>query len=118
MNLASPKLDGAHNADDCSLPAWGRMNKHNYDFESAVPLSAWKNIPQDRIFVEFDALAACTSCRELDEKLARQSKYRPKNRYSDILAYENTRVKLGDRGFAGDPDVNAYINANFVDSPL
>ena len=42
------------------------------------------------------------------------------NRYSDILAYEHSRVRLVERssmpGFRAFED--SYINANFVDGPL
>ena len=46
------------------------------------------------------------------------SKYHPKNRYSDILAFDHSRVHLVDRGMDGDKDVNGYINANHIDGPL
>ena len=43
-----------------------------------------------------------------------------KNRYSDILPYEHTRVKLLARQIPkpGSDIVDQYINANYVDSPL
>ena len=54
--------------------------------------------------------------------LQTDKKFRDKNRYSDILAFEHSRVKLVQRpqmeGKGDEPDVQAYINANFVDSPL
>ena len=47
-------------------------------------------------------------------------KIRAMNRYSDILAYEHSRVWLVERssmpGFRAFED--SYINANFVDGPL
>lgn len=50
----------------------------------------------------------------------RDKRLKDKNRYSDILAYEHSRVNLVPRASIpeGDPYVNAYINANFVDGPL
>ena len=54
--------------------------------------------------------------------LQTDKKYRDKNRYIDILPYEHTRVKLVQRpqseGKGYPEEVQAYINANFVDSPL
>ena len=48
------------------------------------------------------------------------NKFKPKNRYSDILPFSHTRVHLIPRASmtSGDPEVNAYINANFVDGPV
>ena len=50
--------------------------------------------------------------------LQKEKKYQHLNRYVDILAFEHSRVRLVDRGLAGDKDVNGYINANYVDGPL
>ena len=50
--------------------------------------------------------------------LVMDQKYSPLNRYSDILPYAHSRVKLVERGLKGDPDFNSYINANYIDSPL
>ena len=55
-----------------------------------------------------------------EKKLAPHSRYRKKNRYNNILPYEHSRVKLMDRSDSkkDSSDVERYINANFVDSPL
>lgn len=46
--------------------------------------------------------------------LERDRKFYDKNRYSDILAFKHSRVRLVERnGLVG--DVAGYINANFVD---
>ena len=54
--------------------------------------------------------------------LAVEKEFRDKNRYVDILPYNHTRVKLvqrADQEGKGDPaEVQAYINANYVDGPL
>ena len=34
------------------------------------------------------------------------------------MPFPHSRPRLVDRGFKGDPEYNAYINANFIDSPL
>ena len=49
-----------------------------------------------------------------------EEKLRVKNRYSDILAFIHSRVQLVPRNSMqqGDPFLNGYINANFVDGPL
>ena len=47
-----------------------------------------------------------------------EDRFSIKNRYCDILAFDHSRVKLVDRGFQGDKDVWAYINANHVDGPM
>ena len=55
-----------------------------------------------------------------DNMVVFSPKFSDKNRYSDILAYKHSRVHLVSRPSItkGDPEVNAYINANFVDGPL
>lgn len=52
--------------------------------------------------------------------LEMRPKFEPKNRYSDILPFKHSRVHLVPRQSisGGDDEVNAYINANFVDGPL
>jgi len=47
-------------------------------------------------------------------------KYQVKNRYSDILPFEHSRVVLKHRVEPVSPEKSPedYINANFVDSPL
>jgi len=53
-----------------------------------------------------------TSPQEVEETHASANlpQNKPKNRYSDVLPVETTRVKLGDIN-------DNYINANFVQSP-
>jgi receptor-type tyrosine-protein phosphatase A len=48
------------------------------------------------------------------------NKFKLKNRYNDILPFNHSRVHLVPRASmaSGDTEVNAYINANFVDGPL
>lgn len=42
-------------------------------------------------------------------------KYMVKNRYIDILVYEHSRITLKPRGHEKDPEIESYINANYVD---
>ena len=69
-------------------------------------------------------LMQCTDTKAQQKVLeyALDEKYRQRNRYSDILPFEHTRPKLSQRPQTegkGDPEeVQAYINANFVDGPL
>ena len=47
-------------------------------------------------------------------RLVQKRQFYHLNRYSDIMVYENTRVKLDPRN----PEENTYINACYVDSPF
>lgn len=65
-------------------------------------------------------LTQCTDTDTQDNMVLFAPKLKPKNRYSDILAFKHSRVHLVPRASIskGDPVVNGYINANFVDGPI
>ncbi len=69
---------------------------------------------------EFVRLDLCTDTRNQEALLEIDKRLKDKNRYTDILAYTHSRVNLVARDSIqeGDPYVNDYINANFVDGPL
>jgi len=71
---------------------------------------------------EFWRLNACTiEWKEQKKRLLDDpEKFCDKNRYADILAFDYNRVHLQPRPSiaSGDPFVNSYINANFVDGPV
>jgi protein tyrosine phosphatase len=68
-------------------------------------------------FVNLSCLT-CPQARDIGELRERhptacfESNFRQKNRYPDVLAIEETRVKLGSWDCANGTD---YINANFID---
>ena len=99
---------------------WQKMKRQfSSDFDKAKPLSQWRQQKVDTD-EEFYALKDITDTETQRNKLAPHKKYKLKNRYRDILPYEHTRVKLMPRPGKEDQntDLQAYINANFVDGPL
>ena len=74
----------------------------------------------DNFEKEFMPLAACTDTEVQEDMLLYDKKIAKKNRYTDILAYNHSRVHLVPRQSLQevDPFVASYINANFVDGPL
>ena len=79
-----------------------------------IPLSKWR-LQEFDTKEEYEILKQVTDTAVTREMLAPHFKYKKKNRYSDILPMESTRVKLSAES---ESDYDAYINANFVDSPL
>ena len=66
-------------------------------------------------------ISDCTDDETTYKMLENDGKFSSKNRYSDMLPFKHSRVKLAPRSSCSsgrDPDVDAYINANFIDSPL
>ena len=82
--------------------------------EKAIPLSEWR-VRGFAAAKEYDILKQLTDTDVTREMLAPHSKFKKKNRYKDILPLEHSRVKLHSES---DSEFDAYINANFVDSPL
>ena len=65
------------------------------DFETAQPVSKFEEIVATRdLDMEFIMLMEMTGTKYHNRKLVDFSKYPDYNRYSDILPYEDSRVKL------------------------
>jgi len=65
---------------------------------------------------EFLILEEVCWTKEHQKRVVNDAEYALLNRYSDILTYEDTRVKLPTR--PGRPKTDSYINASYVNSPL
>ena len=82
-------------------------------------LSEWRRT--QNFMEEFETkLVACTDTGYQDKMCVKDKKIQGMNRYSDILAYQHSRVKLLPRASMLNfmPFEDGYINANFVDGPL
>jgi protein tyrosine phosphatase len=53
-----------------------------------------------------------------ESRLNTDSEFESKNRYNDIMVYDDTRVVLEKRPPKQDTIQDTYINAAYVDSPL
>ena len=113
------RISGPRDNSDLSFRVWLKIkDKVGHDFENPTRLSLWR---QKTNFVdEFKPLGACTNSQDHLKLLLHDRKVRNKNRYSDILAFEHSRVHLVPRDSLADVDplVSGYINANYVDGPV
>lgn len=116
---SAAKVSGKRNDSDVSYLIWQQVkHKVGIDFEEPLTLTQWRQM--SNFEKEFMPLAACTETQNQEALLTYDKKLKDKNRYSDILAFNHSRVHLVPRASLteGEPFVNGYINANFVDGPL
>lgn len=104
------------------------MKPEHQALENSVPVSKWLSAVSKRetrsYEAEFYHLANCSDTGKHQSLCMLESKFMPKNRYTDILTYRHSRVELKPREscdrssfeFGGfDAEYDSYINANFID---
>lgn len=81
-------------------------------FETPLTATEIMNLTENKIIEEFYYLDDITKSKDHHKKLYKATSVREFNRYTDILTYDDSRVK-----FAEVEDTD-YINACFVDVSL
>ena len=88
---SAAKVSGPRNEQDISFALWERAKrKVGVDFEQPKTVSEWRQ--EQNYEKEFMPLSACTDTNVQDDMLLLTTEIRPKNRYTDILAYKHSRV--------------------------
>jgi len=72
------------------------------------------NYNQDQITRDYQILHDLFSTQEVQSQMVYDKIYHDRNRYSDIITYQKTRVKLT----PGPLPASEYINACYVNSPM
>nr|XP_039254374.1 receptor-type tyrosine-protein phosphatase S-like [Styela clava] len=90
------------------------LGKHSFQLANLFQLMNDKRVDENLLFLqEFknDVPAAMKSCK-LTAEISKLPANQPKNRYKNIVPYDNTRVLL--QKLAGD-EFSDYINASYID---
>jgi protein tyrosine phosphatase len=116
VKIQNLKLTGAINDNDYSFKKL--KGKNLEPMEATIRLSTFLEKPNEVVNppVEYNKLSDIFDTMTHYKRLANNKEFLPMNRYSDIIPYEDTRVKLSIP--KGGKAEDGYINANYVDSPF
>jgi len=112
------KLSGPHQGslDDLSFKLVEKKNSLKIA-EQPLSIAKLAKMTEDQIINDYFKLHEVTVSEKHSQRNVPYNDNQYQNRYSDILAYDHTRVKLT-TGRKGDEIADGYINANHIDSPL